>query len=361
MQDIYTYARKIAVAAFIVFLIAAAFLLIFQLTHFFLLVFAGILLAVLFTSLAEWLSSKTGMRRGLSLAIVTVLLFGGLIGLGMLVAPTIGEQAKEMSESVPKSWEDLKEKLRGSTWGDRVLEEVENGSDTLMPGQRASFSNLSGMFTSTLGILADILIVLVTGVFLASNPTLYTKGFVRLFPVNKRTRYYELLSLCYDTLRRWLWGMFLAMCLIGVSLWIGFSIIGLKLAFLMAMLAFFFAFIPNIGPIIAGVPPILLAFLDSPQMALNVFILYAVIQGIEGYILTPIIFEKTVDLPPALLLFFQVMLGILEGGLGLLLAAPLMAVGMVLVNELYIHDVLEKPARAGIGEQGNGGDAKDQV
>jgi predicted PurR-regulated permease PerM len=342
MPDIYTYARRIALAAFIFFLVAAAFYLIIQLTHFLLLVFAGILLAVLFTSLSEWLSGKTGMGRGLSLAIVSILIFGSLVGIGFIVAPTISDQVSEMTESVPQAWEDLKARLRKTTWGQQVLSEVEEGRENIMPESRAMFSRVTNMFASTLGIFTDLVIVLITGLFLAANPILYTGGFVKLFPVARRNRVYEMLTLCYNTLRQWLWGMFLAMCLIGFSVWVGFSIVGLKLAFLMALLAFFFAFIPNIGPIIAGVPPILLAFLDSPQMALQVFLVYSVIQGIEGYILTPLIFQKTVALPPALLLFFQVMLGIVQGGLGLFLAAPLLAVVMVIVQEVYIKDVLEK-------------------
>ncbi|WP_369750844.1 AI-2E family transporter [Pontibacter sp. BAB1700] len=90
-------------------------------------------------------------------------------------------------------------------------------------------------------------------------------------------------------------------------------------------------------------PPILLGLLDSPQMALQVLLVYSIIQGIEGYVLTPLIFQKTVALPPALLLFFQVLLGIVQGGLGLFLAAPLLAVVMVIVQEVYIKDVLERP------------------
>ncbi|WP_299989184.1 AI-2E family transporter [uncultured Pontibacter sp.] len=360
MQDIYTYARRIALAAFIFFLVAAAFYLFIQLTHFLLLVFAGILLAVLFTSLSEWVSAKIGFGRGLSLTIVTILLFGMLVGLGFIVAPTVGEQVNEMGDSIPQAWEDLKDKLRETTWGEQVLHEVENGTGKMIPESKAIFSRVTNMFTSTLSIITDLLIVLITGLFLAANPLLYTKGFVKLFPVMRRNRVYEVLSLCYDTLRQWLWGMFLAMCLIGGTVWLGFTIIGLELALLMALLAFFFAFIPNIGPIIAGVPPILLGLLDSPQMALQVLLVYSIIQGIEGYVLTPLIFQKTVALPPALLLFFQVLLGIVQGGLGLFLAAPLLAVVMVIVQEVYIKDVLERPdstKAAGAGDSTGTGTA----
>lgn len=113
------------------------------------------------------------------------------------------------------------------------------------------------------------------------------------------------------------------------------------MAFALALIAFLFAFIPNIGPWIAAIPALLVALTVSPQMALYAMGLYGAIQLVESYAITPLIFQKTVDLPPALLLFFQVFLGIIQGGIGLLLAAPLLAVVIVIINELYIKDVLE--------------------
>ena len=162
----------------------------------------------------------------------------------------------------------------------------------------------------------------------------------------------EVLGKCYSTLKSWLVGMLAAMAIIGVSSAIGYVLLGLPLAFALAMIAFFLAFIPNVGPWIAGVPAVLVGFTVSPQMALYVVLVYGGIQLVESYMITPIIFQKTVDLPPALLLFFQVLLGILQGGLGLLMAAPLLAVLMVVVNELYVKDVLEKSSVKSAGEAG---------
>jgi predicted PurR-regulated permease PerM len=74
---------------------------------------------------------------------------------------------------------------------------------------------------------------------------------------------------------------------------------------------------------------------------------------IETYAITPIIFQKTVALPPALLLFFQVLLGLVQGTLGLLLAAPILAVLIVVVKELYVKDVLEDETNAPHYESGS--------
>lgn len=337
MLDFYDFTKRVAVA---VLLVLGTYLLISQ-GYFFLLVFSGILLAVLFSGMADWAAKRTGMKRWLALLLSVLLFFGLLVGAFWLLAPTIVDQVGQMREALPKSIDQLRGWLSERGWGERVEEQLPDNLKSALPAKEDVLSSIGGAFYSTLGFLADILIVVVTALFLASSPTLYTHGLTKLFPVHKRTRILEVLDKCYTTLRKWLVAMLLAMALIGVSTAIGYSLLGLPLAFALAFIAFLFAFVPNIGPLLAGVPAVLIGLMEGGQMALYVVLVYGGIQLIESYIITPIIFKRSVDLPPALLLFFQVLLGLLLGGLGLLLAAPILAVLMVLVQELYVKDVLE--------------------
>ena len=90
----------------------------------------------------------------------------------------------------------------------------------------------------------------------------------------------------------------------------------------------------------SAVPAILLAFIDSPISALYVLILFIVVQLIESNLVTPLIERRTVELPPVLTIVAQLALTILFGAVGLILATPILAVVMVLVQTLYIQDVL---------------------
>ncbi|WP_299705648.1 AI-2E family transporter [uncultured Pontibacter sp.] len=337
MIDFYTFIKRFAAAVLIVLL---AYLLISQ-GYFFLLVFSGILLAVLFSGMAEWVVKKTGMKRWIALLLSVIFFFGLLVGAFWLLAPTMTEQVGQMREALPKSVEQLRDWLGERGWGERVEKALPEDLKSAIPEQQDLISSIGGAFSTTLGFIADFVIVLITALFLASSPSLYTHGLTKLFPVHKRTRILEVLHKCYDTLRKWLVAMLLAMTMIGVSTAIGYSLIGLPLAFALAFIAFLFAFVPNIGPWLAGVPAVLIGLMEGGQMALYVILIYGAIQMVESYVLTPIIFKRTVDLPPALLLFFQVLLGLLLGALGLLLAAPILAVLMVIVQELYVEDVLE--------------------
>ena len=93
--------------------------------------------------------------------------------------------------------------------------------------------------------------------------------------------------------------------------------------------------------LLAFVPAILIALMDSPLQALYVAILYAAVQTVESYILEPWLYQRNVDLPPALTISGQVFFSILLGFLGLLVATPLLAVALAMVKQLYVEDVLE--------------------
>src|SRR5680860_596183 len=109
----------------------------------------------------------------------------------------------------------------------------------------------------------------------------------------------------------------------------------------LALMAGLFSFIPNIGPYLALAPAVLIALLQGGNMFIYVLILYFGIQIVESYLITPMIEKKIVHLPPALTLFWLVLLGILTGILGLIMATPILAALIVIIGELYVKDNLE--------------------
>ncbi len=137
-------------------------------------------------------------------------------------------------------------------------------------------------------------------------------------------------------------GKFLTMLFVGITVGIGLAILGIPAVFTLGFIAFLLDFIPNIGPIIAAIPAILLAFLEGPMTALLVTILYLVVQQVESLVLAPYVFKKTVSLSPVVTLSSIILLGVLAGPMGVIMATPLVAALQVIIRELYINDYLER-------------------
>jgi predicted PurR-regulated permease PerM len=224
-------------------------------------------------------------------------------------------------------------------YGEQLLKQL-SSPGKLLQGQGSTMKNAFSVFYSTFGALANILILLVIGIYLAISPQESANGLVRLVPKTRRTRAREVIHVLRYTLWGWLKGTLLAMAVIGILTSLGLWIIGVPLPLLLGMFAGLMEFIPNIGPFIAGLPAVALALVQDPGKAFTVILFFVGLQSLEGYVLTPLVQKRIIDLPPILTIMGQLVLGLIAGVWGLLLAVPMVAVIMVLVKMLYIEDVL---------------------
>ena len=122
------------------------------------------------------------------------------------------------------------------------------------------------------------------------------------------------------------------------------AVLGMPLAMSLGVVAGILEFIPVIGPILAAVPGVLLAFSKGPEMALYVTLVYIAVQQIESNVITPLVQRWAVRLPPVIGLLAVVACGLLFGVLGVVFAMPIAVVVMVMVKKLYVEDTLERRA-----------------
>jgi len=304
-----------------------------------LLIFACILFAVLLYKLSDLLAQRTGMKRQLALAAVVLLLFA-IIGLGgWAMAPQISEQSGKLAEAVPKSIEKLQEFVKDHPLLQRVAAELPSPEEAVK--QMSSVMPNAGLFfTGIFGAIGNVAIIMVVGIYFAASPHLYTGGFIKLIPQPKRPRARQVLDKMGDNLSSWLLGTSVSMLIVGVVTSVGLSLLGVPLALILGIIAGLLDFVPYVGPIMAGIPAVLIAFSISPDMALYVVLLFAAIQVVQGYILQPMIESRAVDLPPALIIAMQLIFGTLFGFAGIALATPMTAALKVLVQMLYVEDAL---------------------
>ncbi len=333
-----SFTRNVAVAVGIVALAVILLVLLWNILDALLLIFAAILLAVWLRGLADFISDKMRLPPGWSLAIVVLLLSLALTATIWLLAPRIAAQTDQLSQRLTISAQQLTGEISRYEWGKRLLEKA----PTLMQltGRGNIVGRVTGIFSTTFGLIADVVLVAFIGLYLAIDPTVYLRGTVRLFPKTSRERMTAVLTEIGTTLRRWLFGRILLMISNGVLTTLGLWLLHVPLALTLGVVAGLLNFVPNIGPIVAGIPAVLIASTISPTHALYVLLLYVFLQNLDGYVFTPLVQERTVALPPALTIVAQLLFGVLAGGLGVLLATPLTAATVVLVRRLYLEDVL---------------------
>jgi len=335
------FIQRVLTTIGIILLVFLVLLLLYFIFDVILLIFAAVLLAIFLRGLADFINRYTKISESLSILLVSTLLLAILAGAIALLAPDVAEQVKLLRDKLPKSAQKVGEYISQYGWGRTIVEQLPSAEEIMKNIDASSIlSRVGGYFSSTIGAIGDFFVVILVAVYLAIEPKFYTNGLTKVFPINLRSRVREVLSEIGNTLSWWLIGKMISMLFIGILTWIGLSILGVPLALTLGLLAGLLSFIPNFGPIFSAVPAILLAFIDSPIKALYVLILFIIVQLIESNFVTPFIERRTVELPPALTIVSQIALGILLGGLGLVLATPLLAVIIVLVQMVYIEDIL---------------------
>ena len=304
-----------------------------------LLAFIGVLLAILLRAPADWLTQRFGLRERWSLALVLCVAAALLVTVVALFGRGILAQSLQLVDRLPEIIEAFKQQLGESELGSRVVGLVES-SGFFAGGDGQFIGRGLGLIGSTFGAIANVLIVIFFAVFMATQPRPYVEGFLFLVPRRHRDRAREVLQEIGNVLRRWLVGQSLLAACVALLTGIGLMLLGAPFALALALFAGLMEFVPYIGPFAAALPAVLVGFAESPELALKIGLLFLAIQMLESYVLAPLIQHKAVYLPPAAILFAQVLMGAIVGALGVAVATPLAAAVMVAVSMLYVEDAL---------------------
>lgn len=308
-----------------------------------------VFLAVVLATALNWLQLRLqgwGLRRGRAIAISISLTFLIIFGFFWMIIPPFLQEAQQLGVLIPKglgrveAWlNDISHLLPSSGFDDTPV--INRLITQLEPFLEQIFNNFFALFSNTLAVLLNTLLVLVLTVMLVIDPQPYRRGFIRLFPAFYRSRIDTILTESEQALLAWLAGTGLNMLVIGVVSGIALALLGVRLVLANAFLAGLLEAIPNIGPALSVIPPMIIAFIDNPWRAVAVLIAYIVIQQLEQYLLVPVVMAKQVDLLPAVTLISQIVFAIFFGFLGLLLALPLVIVGQIWFTEIVLKDILD--------------------
>jgi predicted PurR-regulated permease PerM len=325
------------------------------------LIFAGMLLGVALTAMTNGLGQLAKLPHALRLLIVCLTLAVMLSGVVFLGGTTIAQQATALSNTIKSQLVNVKAFLDrngidtsyfelgngnatasepGKTPSDSANPANPNPAQThTIPGASALASSGGAIFSQTLKLLLGTLsavgnffIVLFLGLAFAAQPAVYYDGLLFMTPAKYRDQATVIIDRIGDTLQRWLIAQIMTMIAVFAVTWIGLAVIGIQSSFILGIQAGLLAFIPTVGAIVAGVIVVLASLASGWVAALSAFILFLGVHAMESYVLTPLIQRQALDIPPATLFAFQILLGVVFGIWGLALALPLMAIVKVMID-----------------------------
>ncbi|KAA1261469.1 hypothetical protein LF1_40190 [Rubripirellula obstinata] len=307
------------------------------------LIFGSVLIAVVLNRLARKVggvlpaSVSRRIRVGAIMSVLVVIAFIGVYGF----ANSASEQIVRLADRVESSVEEVWQAAKDQPLIERYLDgDAKVGS--IVPSSTKSLGLATNFFATTFGGLADCLILVVLAAYFAFSPHNYRAGAIRLVPIGWRDRLSDLMSESSETLWRWMLGRLLAMAIVGILFGIGLAIIGIPMSVELGIFAGLVTFIPNIGGLLAVVPALLLATQQGSTAALSVLALYLAIQFVESYLITPMVQQHQVALPPAMVILAQIVAGLMFGFWGIVFATPMFALALLWVKELYVEEWLER-------------------
>ncbi len=318
-----------------------------QIRQVLLLIFTAIVLATALNQMVRQFQ-KSGMprSRALLLALGSALLLAVLVF--YVIVPPFVDQSLQLIALVPQGFKQV------VFWVESLLNNrpswlsgigLPNATSIITQAQillRAVLPNFFAVFSGSLGVLLQMLLLLIFTLMLLANPTAYRSAMIQIFPAFYRSRLDQILTKSEVALGNWIGGALISSSAVALLSAIGLWSLQIDFVLAQALLAGLLNFIPNIGPTLSMVFPLTVAALDAPWKMLAVAILYLVIQNLEAYLITPTIMANQVSLLPAMTLAAQLIFARFFGFLGLLLALPLAVIAKTFIQEILIHDILDR-------------------
>ena len=323
------------------------------------LIFAGMLLGVALNAMTNMLGRVVSLTHSLRLTIVCLALAGLLSGAVFLGGATIAQQATALSGTIKSQLVGVKAFLdrhgidtsyfdsnpaappTDSSTPATSAAPTHNlpSAGTIASSGGAIVSQTLKLLLGTVSAVGNFFIVLFLGLTFAAQPGVYRKGLLFMAPSRHRARATVIVDRIGETLERWLIAQIITMFAIFLVTWIGLAIIGIQSSFILGIQAGLLGFIPTVGALIGGLIVVLASLASGWVAAASAFVLFLGVHAMESYILTPIIQRHALDIPPATLFAFQILLGIVFGIWGLALALPLMAIVKVMIDYFKADEI----------------------
>ncbi|MCP6682389.1 AI-2E family transporter [Bacillus nakamurai] len=292
------------------------------------------------------LLEKVRMKRVYSILILYLIIIGLITITIVSIIPFLKEQIMSLIDNLPR-YVDIVENQTKNLIGSDFVNQVQktmniNISDLANKASAQAATIANSTFTGVgnfIGALTEVIISIVTVPFIlfyllkdGKKLPIYILKFV---PTRLKEQTYTMLSEMNHRLSSYIRGQIIVSFCIGFLLFIGYLIIGLDYASLLAVIAACTSVVPYLGPTIAITPAIIIALVTSPFMLLKLAIVWTIVQLVEGKLISPQIMGKNLHIHPITIIFVLLTAGKLFGVVGIILAIPGYAVIKVVTTHLF--------------------------
>lgn len=305
-------------------------------------VIVAVLAYFLFNPVIDWLEKK-GLKRIWGVLLLFLVLIGAVVGLVFLVVPAIRDQVMQLVEEFPSYVDSLGATIIGwsedSIFGEAIDNFINwfNGWVGNLPSNIVTYlSTAASGLSSVISTVSSLLVILVTFpiilFFLLKDDKKFISYVMRIVPPKYRKDTTNIGIVIYNQVGSYVKGQLIISLCLGIMLYIGFTIIGLNYAGILAVVASFTSIIPYIGATLAMIPAVIIALTQSWFMLVKLVIVWLVVQFIDGNLVEPNVMGKNLKVHPLTIIIVLLVMGELLGIIGLILGVPIYAISKVLVT-----------------------------
>ena len=302
--------------------------------------FFAVIIAAAVTPPANYLQKK-GLPRTLAVFLIYLLALAVLIGILYTIVAPLSNELDNISTMVPIYFDKVqtffKEIKDTAPQYEQLINTVQQRTFELSEGLARFAGNVLGTTSKIFGGVFSAVFVIVISFYLAAQEHGINLFLRTVTPREHQAYILSLWARAQHKLGRWLQAQLVLSLVVGILVYIGLAIFGIKHSVLLALIAALTEVVPFFGPILAAVPAVLLGLLKSPIVALWVIFIYAIVHQLENHVIVPNIMTRAVGLNPVVVIIALLIGGELYGLPGIVLAVPVAVILTELLRDFGHH------------------------
>lgn len=300
----------------------------------------ALVIASAISPFANWLDEK-GFPRLLGVLLLFLVVLALVIAILSLIIPYVSQDISQLVSTLPqfvaKVSTSLEKVQQGSPQYLDFLSEIQNILQSFSDYLQQSSQSIIGLIINVFGGVMSAIAILIISFYLSVTKK-GIEGFLGSIVPEKYEDYaINLWNRAEHKVGLWLQGQLLLGLIMGLLVYVGLSLMGIKFALILGFLAAVLEIVPMVGPVLAAIPAIFLAFLQSPSLGLWVIVFYVIAQQLENHVLVPVVLGKTIGLNPVIVIIALLIGQSLAGIPGMILSVPLATIIVEMMDDFAKH------------------------